>query len=127
MRTDVLISMQILHVCCARQHDAAFFTCAAEERGKTQTCWTYESIFCYHFCACKCRGSCFCRLTKPLRAQTIQSSPTLPVSGARMHDSLAHVHFFIFFFFSQAQRRLELITYFERFMSYYRNHNYSLT
>lgn len=32
MRTDVLISMQILHVCCARQHDAAFFTCAAEER-----------------------------------------------------------------------------------------------
>lgn len=79
-----------------------FHLCSRGKR-KTQTCWTYESIFCYHFCACKCRGSCFCRLTQPLRAQTIQSSPSLPVSGARKHASFAHVHFFFFLFLSSPE------------------------
>lgn len=50
-----------------------------------------------------------------------KSSPSRPLGGARLHAAPTSVWSAdVFLSFCWAQRRKELITYFERFMSYYR-------
>lgn len=103
-----------------------FHRCTQEKKRKTHKRLQKESVFLFFFnigftIVLENGVSCSCRLTQTPRAKTIQSSPSRPLGGARLHAAPTRAWSADFFLsFCRAQGRKGLITYFERFTSYYR-------